>query len=305
VRLVVGVAVLLLIAARIDLRAASARPGAPLLAAVVGATALLLMSQAVAAFRWKIVLSDEALPWSYLFRLFVIAAFFGLFLPTSVGGDAVRAVAAARAAGRPGQAIGSVAIDRGFGVVAAIAYAALGFALAPEAFAILGGEAVGWRPPGWVGAGLIAGAIGVSALIFTRSHRIRALCHEAVRGLGKLARSPSRLGQAAALALLSQGLIVLLWYTLALGMHIVLPASTFLWAVPLVSVGTLLPVTLSGLGLREGIWLLLLAGSSIPPADIVVFSLLYFACTLLVGMIGGMLFISRGMTPRPREVSPA
>jgi hypothetical protein len=39
----------------------------------------------------------------------------------------------------------------------------------------------------------------------------------------------------------------------------------------------MLPITLIGLGVREGAWLLLLSGSGIPPAQIVTFSLLYFA----------------------------
>jgi uncharacterized membrane protein YbhN (UPF0104 family) len=98
------------------------------------------------------------------------------------------------------------------------------------------------------------------------------------------------------LALVSQGLIILLWYLLARGVHFTLPTSTFLWAVPLVSLSALLPVTFAGLGVREGVWLVLLSDSGIPPADVVAFSLLYFACTLLVGITGGLLFVTSGMT---------
>jgi hypothetical protein len=78
-RLLVGLAVLGLIIRRIDLGAATVRPSPPLLAAVAGATGLLVMSQAVAALRWKIVLGEDALPWSYLWRLYMIGSFFGLF----------------------------------------------------------------------------------------------------------------------------------------------------------------------------------------------------------------------------------
>jgi uncharacterized membrane protein YbhN (UPF0104 family) len=68
-----------------------------------------------------------------------------------------------------------------------------------------------------------------------------------------------------------------------------------------VSLSALLPVTFAGLGIREGVWLVLLGGSSIPPADIVAFSLLYFACNILVGITGGVLFVSSGLATGPRQ----
>ena len=304
-RFLAGLGVLGLIISRIDLRATTVRPSPLLLAAIAGATGLLVMSQAVAALRWKIILGHDRLPWRYLWRLYIIGSFFGLFLPTSVGGDAVRVVATARSSESTGRAIASVLIDRGFGVVATISYAALGLILAPEMVASLAGDGVSWRAPGLAGIGLMLGAIGVAILILRRSARVLAFWRDGIIAFGDLARSPRRLGHVSALALVSQGLIVLLWYTLALGMNFALPTSTFLWAVPLVSLSALLPITFAGLGVREGVWLLLLAGSAIPPADIVAFSLLYFVCNLLVGIIGGILFVSSGTALHPADGAPA
>jgi glycosyltransferase 2 family protein len=293
-RLLVGSGVLGVIISRIDLGAATVRPSPRLLAAVAAATGLLIVSQAVAALRWKTILGDGLLPWSYLLRLYIIGSFFGLFLPTSVGGDAVRAVAAARSSERRGRAMASVLIDRGFGVMATLAYAALGLILAPDSIAMLNREAVSWHAPGLAGAGLTFLAIGVAVPVLSRSAKVLTVWRDGAAALTDLMRSPGRLGRVSALAVLSQGLIVLLWYTLAHGVSLTLPFSTFLWAVPVVSLSAMLPVTLSGLGVREGVWLVLLASSPIPPADIVVFSLLYFACTLLVGITGGLLFVSSG-----------
>jgi hypothetical protein len=288
--------VLSLILSRIDLRAATVRPTPLLLTAIVGATGLLVMSQAAAALRWKNVMGDDLLPWSYLLRLYMIGSFFGLFLPTSVGGDAVRAVAAARSSGRAGRAMASVLVDRAFGVLACICYAALGLILAPESIAILDGGVMSWSVPGLAGTGLILLIAGLAVLILSRSGRVRALWHQGIATVADLARSPRRLGRVAALAVVSQGLLVLLWYLLARGVNFTLPTSTFLWAVPLVSLSALLPVTFAGLGVREGVWLVLLNGSGIPPADIVAFSLLYFVCNLLVGISGGLLFVLSGVT---------
>jgi uncharacterized membrane protein YbhN (UPF0104 family) len=128
---------------------------------------------------------------------------------------------------------------------------------------------------------------------------VRAFWNDGTTALKRLVRVPTRLVRVAALAGVSQGLIVLLWYTLAAGMNFQIPATTFLWAVPVVSLSALLPLTFAGLGVREGVWLVLLAGSSIAPADIVAFSLLYFACNILVGILGAFLFVSSGLAVEP------
>jgi glycosyltransferase 2 family protein len=304
-RLLVAVGVLGLIARRIDLGAGTVRPTALLLVSIGVASALLVMSQAVAALRWRIVLGDAKLPWSYLLRLYIIGSFFSLFLPTSVGGDAVRALATARSSASTGRALASVLVDRGFGVGATLVFAVLGVALAPEALAAVGGRSVTWHTPGLAGGVLALIAIGVAVLGVRRSARLRTLWSDGLAVVCDLVRSPAALVRASALALVAQGLIVLLWFTLARGMSLPLPASTFLWAVPIVALSALLPLTLSGLGIREAVWLVLLQSSSIPPADIVTFSLLYFVCTALVGMLGGVLFVSSGMSLAPADGAPA
>jgi glycosyltransferase 2 family protein len=294
-RLFLGLATLGLIASRVDLGGATLRANPHLLASVILATILLISSQAVAAYRWKLILAEDLLPWSYLLRLYIIGVFFGLFLPTSVGGDAVRAVAAARSSERPGGAIATVLIDRGFGVLATIAYALLGLAVAPQSLAVLSRSGMRWHAPGTTGTILVLGLIGLALLGLSRIARARAFWNEGMAALKRLLQAPARLMSVAVLAGLSQGLIILLWLTLAAGMNFGIPATTFLWAVPVVSLSALLPLTFAGLGVREGVWLVLLAGSSIASADILAFSLLYFACNVLVGLLGAFLFVSSGL----------
>jgi hypothetical protein len=175
VRLLIGVGTLAFILARIDLGAATVRPSSLLLVSVLAAASLLVLSQAVAAMRWKTVLGDDLLPWGYLWRLYLIGSFFGLFLPTSVGGDAVRALAAARSSQRAGRAMASVLIDRGFGILASLGYAMLGLVLAPRAAAALGGAATSWRRPGLVATVLVLTAVALTVLVLRRSRRARAL----------------------------------------------------------------------------------------------------------------------------------
>ncbi len=76
-----------------------------------------------------------------------------------------------------------------------------------------------------------------------------------------------------------------------------LPASRFLVGVPLVSLATMLPLSLAGLGVREWAWVWFLAPFGVPAGDAVALSLGYFACPLLAGLVGGALFTARGAGP--------
>lgn len=76
-------------------------------------------------------------------------------------------------------------------------------------------------------------------------------------------------------------------------------------AVPVVTLGTMLPITLAGLGVREGIWLLLLGGSGVAPSRVVAMSIGYFGCALLVGAVGLVLFVARGIEPAGPASAPS
>jgi uncharacterized membrane protein YbhN (UPF0104 family) len=100
-----------------------------------------------------------------------------------------------------------------------------------------------------------------------------------------------------ALAVGSQGAIILLWFVLARSAGFGLPLGVFVWGAPVVTLSGVLPLTFAGLGVREGLWLILLSGAGIASADVVAFSLLYFVCNVIVGLAGGFVFIGSGVAP--------
>ncbi|HSE68125.1 MAG TPA: lysylphosphatidylglycerol synthase transmembrane domain-containing protein [Gemmatimonadales bacterium] len=295
-RLLVGVAVLALILSRMGLQTIGRGLGPGTLAGVLVAALLLLSGQSIAALRWKVILGPGSPPWGYLARLYVIGGFFSLFLPTAVGGDAVRALAAARETSRPGGVVASVLLDRAMGVFAMICYALVAAALAPS-FSRQLIEAARLKLPG-KGLILVGVALAVAfmaAIWFGRkSPQSRQGANDAVHLVRELARTPASLMAAIALGFVVQGLYILLWLVLARVMHLPIAPLTLFFAVPVVTAFAMLPITLNGLGVREGAWLLLLGGSGIPPGDIVTFSLLYFAANLITGLVGGVLFMARG-----------
>jgi len=299
-RLLVGVLLLALIVSRIGRPDLGAPPGPRLFGGIVAAALLLLLGQSVAALRWKVVLGSGSPRWGYLTRLYIIGGFFSLFLPTVVGGDMVRAAAAAQATRRPGGVIASVLIDRALGALALAGYGLLGLLLAPELVSRLA-VASRLRLPT---AGVVLMGMAVAAILMLaaprllRVPRIGAAARDGWQALRDLARSPRALVTAILLGFVVQGLYILLWVLLAQAVRLPVAASTLLLAVPIVSVFAMMPVTLNGLGVREGAWLLLLGASGIPDSRIVGFSLLFFLTNLITGLVGGALFVVRGTGER-------
>lgn len=296
VRLLVGILLLAVIIGRIGRPDFGVPLGPRLVAGIVAAALLLLLGQSIAALRWKVVLGPGSPRWAYLTRLYYVGGFFSLFLPTVVGGDVVRAAAAAQATNRPGGVIASVLIDRALGVLALASYGLLGLVLAPGLVGRLVAASTlhlpGARPVLLGAGGLVILALAGRQVL--RRPRVRAAALDGWRAFRDLARSPRALLTAVLLGFVVQGLYILLWVVLAGAVRLPVEERLLLFAVPVVSVFAMLPVTLNGLGVREGAWLLLLGASGIPDNRIVGFSLLFFITNLLTGLVGGVLFVTRG-----------
>jgi hypothetical protein len=160
-RLVVGLGVLALIARKAGLSELGWSWEPRLVRSAGLASLLLVLALGLSAVRWRIVLGWRgAPPLGALWRYYLIGWFVGLFLPTSIGGDAARAVMVARRQVRAGEAVSSVVVERAFGMVALLLFLVLGSAVSPQ----LGDawmRSVDWGgfawliPVGAAGAGLI------------------------------------------------------------------------------------------------------------------------------------------------------
>jgi uncharacterized membrane protein YbhN (UPF0104 family) len=278
----------------------SALPLGRAAAALPVIAALLVGGQCLAALRWRVVIGSEAPPWRHIARLYLVGGFFSLFLPTLVGGDAFRAAAASRKL-PPGSAFASVLLDRFLGVAALMLYGLVGLFLAPAgAAAMIGGAH--WEQPGAALSAALVASMAAVTLAIAFVPAVRRFAGQLRAVVVRLALAPRDLALALGLGLVVQGVYIAAWMLAAAALNVQLAVSTFLLAVPLVTLGGMLPVSIAGLGLRENAWLLLLRGSGIPPARVVAFSMLFFAGTMLAGAVGGLVFALRGIeTPGDPE----
>jgi len=296
IRLTLGVAMLAFVVSRADLSGLTLQWGPAAWAGLASAVVLMVIALAASAVRWRLVLGPGAPALSFLCRLYFVGWFFSLFLPTSVGGDAVRTVALSRATTSAGGGLGSVVLERLLGVGALAAFLALGAVVAPSSWRALVAD-VHVRLPWWT----VLAALPLTAvtLLFVRAC-VRSMpmaaraSSEAMQLWRQFRRSPTRIVGAFGVSLVVQGCYILAWLTLAasLGLHV--PLRDMLVFVPFVSLAAMLPITLSGLGVREGVWVLLLAPLGIAGANAIGFSLSYYAANGIVGILGGVVFAVLG-----------
>jgi len=87
---------------------------------------LLFVNTALSAWKWLILLRADGISISffYLFKSYLISSFFGIFLPTSIGGDIYRVYDIYRRTGETSKSLAAVFIDRASGF---FALATIGF----------------------------------------------------------------------------------------------------------------------------------------------------------------------------------
>jgi uncharacterized membrane protein YbhN (UPF0104 family) len=297
----------------------------------VGALALYLAIQVISSLRWQLLSRPLGLGGNLAAytRDYFVGMFFNLVLPTSVGGDVVRVVALAGregttlASGRHLAAALSVLADRVNGVLVLVALASAATLACPVALPV-------WML--WCVAALGVGAtLGVAALPFL--NRLLGACckvdpaahapgspvvnpggdapsspwferaRQFLDAVAILVRHPGALAAATGLSVLVQaGNVVVIWMIGAdIGLHVP-PLYYAVW-VPLISLLTLLPISLNGMGLREGGTVLLLAPLGVGAGEALTLSLLSFTVVTAAGACGGLWWFLSGRNAKPEENS--
>jgi uncharacterized membrane protein YbhN (UPF0104 family) len=256
------------------------------------ALAVLLIAQVASAGRWKIFARtlrfERSLP--QFTGFYFIGMYFNLVLPTSVGGDVVRAWYLDGRSGRRMAAFASVFLDRLSGLLVLLAMAGLGVLLSPLAV------------PAWICwtvAGLCVGAVvGLAAMILLvdRVPYARRYAQQVKTVLAAF-REPRVLFATTLLSTIVQVASVSLTWLVGMALNLPIPASFYWIMVPLVSLLTLLPISVNGMGVREGATAVLLAPFV---TDVLAYSLslLWFAVYVAAGLSGGLVYLF-GRFPKP------
>jgi uncharacterized protein (TIRG00374 family) len=108
--------------------------------------------------------------------------------------------------------------------------------------------------------------------------------------LKALSRNPQALAKSLMISFGVQFMVVLIVWFVGLALHTQVAFVYFLIFVPLISVITMLPLTINGIGLREGVFYLLFSQVGMSREACVSLGLLYYLVVVLTALPGGALY---------------
>jgi uncharacterized protein (TIRG00374 family) len=252
----------------------------------VGALGLGLLMQLVSGLRWQLLarpLGFRGSCWQFT-AFYFIGMFFNLVLPTSVGGDVVRAWYLDGGSGHRMTAFVSVLIDRATGLLILLLVACLGVVVCPIGL------------PGWVSGSVwgmvVAAFLGLLSLPFVarwtaRFDRFRRLA----QGARFYLRHPRLLLETGGLSLGIQAANVLLVWLVGLAIDVRISPLYYCVFVPMVCLLTLLPISLNGMGIREWSTVLFLAPLGVNASTATSLAFLWFLMLTAVSLCGGIIYL--------------
>jgi uncharacterized membrane protein YbhN (UPF0104 family) len=224
--------------------------------------------------RWKVIIQHELqkkVSLGLLYRFYLIGLFFNSFLPSSIGGDIVRVRSSSQAFSLPiKRATAIVVSERLFGLAALSFLFSLGFLIDQTLLMKLGFE------PYLSFIGLILACI----IFFIAKY---------------LAEKKIKISFSFALLLLilsacGQFADILIVFIFASYFEQSITLSSLMIVMPLVYIATIAPISLGGLGVREGAMVALLAFISVDTSIAIILAFVLYISKLLVGLIGGVLY---------------
>ncbi len=280
-----------------------------------------LFIQILSASKWRLLMNaalraqtDSAagqLSFGECYRFYLIGMFCNLWLPTAVGGDAVRAALAAKRCGNLALAASSIFVERLTGLAALLTVGVLGtllyFGAAPATNGLDSGKTR-------------AVTIAISAFVFLTIIAIAIWVLR--RGVEKISQKPASsplvqklvsahrafdiyfapatrpaLFAALGFSLVFHIALISLNVFLAAAVNMKLPFAVFGWLIPSLGIASMLPLGIGGLGVREAGAVAFLNGalpaSQMPDAGtIIAWSLLWQAVVWLSGLPGAFAYFA-------------
>lgn len=259
--------------------------------------ALLAVDRVIMIWRWILLLraGGALVSTGAACRVYLVSSFVGSFLPAGVGADALRALSLARDIAPRSESIASVAVDRVLGMLSIVLLGTIGIVVwTRQVDSELQQTTL-----------VLAGLIGLAVAGVFWADRIVRLAlpsswHETAHG-GRLVRVfdafgryRGRGGTLITVLLLSvavQVLRVLQAYALGRGLGLDVPFPYYLVFMPIGLLMLLIPVSISGFGLPQGVIVWLLRPQGVPDALSFALSTLIIVTGIVANLPGAWLYL--------------
>lgn len=278
--------------------------GLLLLALGINIVVVLLM-----AFRWRVLYRVIADPPTYakLVKVTLVSIFFNTILPSIVGGDTYRTLVLGSGDSSNShmeESFAVIFVDRIMGLVALMLLGCLGLALNSEV-----------EIPSIVSIlTIVLLILFVSVLLlsmFTIVYRLMLTAFSWLphRHYTFIESILTRIHSNIALyrdqkSLLMYALIIsffqrMCWlfagYVIGQALHLDLTLLTFIVFLPVIEIIRLIPITIQGIGVREGLFILFFGTVGVINADAVLLATLIYLMSTIIGIMGGIIYLSESL----------
>ncbi|HEC29233.1 MAG TPA: flippase-like domain-containing protein [Gammaproteobacteria bacterium] len=270
---------------------------------ILSAFFLYFVGLCIVAARWKLLLAVQGVTASFptLVKSMIVAVFFNNFLPSTIGGDAMRAYDTWKMGGGKTQSVSIIFIDRLLGIFTLFMFALLALLLTSHNVFFFPDFKL------WV---LLAVFVGIAAIyiLFFKASVISRYLHsgnqENVVTLKRIMRKVfdvfavyngkhGVLSITLMLSVLLQLNVIFHYYLLALSLSIDIPLSAMFIIIPVAIVVMMIPVSINAIGVRELVFVALFSLYGVSSADALAFSWMSFILITLLGVFGGVVFMLR------------
>ena len=299
VKVAVSVIAMAIVLAMVDLKETAQQLAGADWRYLLAALALYLLGVVVRAGRWQALLmaQETRIPLGVLTGLYFAGAFFSNLLPSGIGGDVVKMYELAERSDDPPTAISTVLADRALGLLVLFALAIVSLPWGWQAVSV---------PVVLIILGLaLASIMGIWLLL---NRRLAGWLQARMPPFRKIMEKPKiaafyrslhryrgkPLGRASLLSLLFNLMLIAVVVLIGRSLGVDLSLRYYLLFVPIISTLLALPISLAGLGIREGGYVYLFTQVGVARSVALSMSLSFYAIALITGLLGGIIYALEG-----------
>jgi uncharacterized protein (TIRG00374 family) len=260
---------------------------------------VLWVGHSICIYRWRMLMRPlmPVLSLSSLLGIYCIGLFFNLTFPTVVGGDVVKMYYAGKPSKSYAQSFAATFLDRDAGMLAMMIIACIAILIYPVSVPRVPVSIIIW-------SAFAAFVVGNVAIFAPRFHRLLTGVLQRLR-LSRVAIKVDMISSAfqvmskhrlvllgsLLISFINQLLVIAATWIVALGLRLHVSVWYYLIFVPVITLISMIPISLNGMGLREYSFMSLFSAVGVPHASCIALGVISSIVIILSSLPGGVVYI--------------
>lgn len=259
----------------------------------------------IGAYRWKVILKvgEMDLQFKDILSLYFVGFFFNTFVPGNIGGDILRGYDLRRLSGKTKESFISVLMDRVIALFSLVLICLVSCFFSEQLIPnkgillfILGFFCISSLALIFFFNSNIMRKFGFILKIFNHGN-MDGKVKEAYYHILDYKGEKEVIVKVFLISIFSHVVLILSIYILSLSISSTVNLKYFFLFVPIITFLSMIPITVSGLGVREGGFAYFFTIVGMSKESALIISLLFFILLMLNGLFGGMIYVFRNLRP--------